>query len=99
MKEKDRTAMTEPLTTGQKIVAWWETSTSASEPADLAEKIDAELDRIQRLSDIYNSNLTAAIADVDRLRAALRKIAGSMIGTGQNSRVLVEIAREALGDG
>ena len=36
--------------------------------------------------------------EVERLRAALQKIAGSMIGTGQNSRVLVEIAKEALND-
>ena len=40
---KDRTAQTEPLTIGQQIVAWWETSTIASEPADLADKIDAAL--------------------------------------------------------
>ena len=93
MKEKDRTAMTEPLTTGQKIVAWWETSTSVSEPADLAEKIDAELDRIQRLSDIYNSNLTAAIADVDRLRAALREIVEDDIDWWVTKR-----AKEALGE-
>lgn len=39
----DRTAQTPPLTLGQEIVAWWETSTSVSEPADLAERIDAEL--------------------------------------------------------
>lgn len=37
---RDRTARTEPLTIGQRIVAWWETTTSASEPADLAERID-----------------------------------------------------------
>ena len=37
---RDRTAQTDALTIGQRIVAWWETSTSASEPADLAEKID-----------------------------------------------------------
>lgn len=40
---RDRTAQTEPLTTGQQIVAWWETTTSASEPADLADKIDDAL--------------------------------------------------------
>jgi len=39
-----------------------------------------------------------AAGEIKRLREALLKIAGSMIGTGQNSRVLVEIAREALGD-
>ena len=39
----DRTAQTEPLTTGQQIVAWWETTTAASEPADLAAKIDDAL--------------------------------------------------------
>lgn len=43
-RAKDRTAQTEPLTEGQKIVAWWETSTSASEPADLADKIDDAID-------------------------------------------------------
>ena len=37
-------------------------------------------------------------AEIKRLREALLKIAGSMIGTGQNSRVLVEIAKEALGE-
>jgi len=47
MKEKDRTAMTDPLTTGQEIVAWWETSTSVSEPADLADRIDAEIERLR----------------------------------------------------
>ena len=47
MSDRDRTAMTEPLTTGQQIVAWWETSTSASEPADLADKIDAEIERLR----------------------------------------------------
>ena len=47
MSEKDRTATTEPLTTGQRIVAWWETSTSASEPADLADKIDEEIERLR----------------------------------------------------
>lgn len=41
--EQDRTAQTEPLTDGQKIVAWWESTTSASEPADLADKIDEAL--------------------------------------------------------
>jgi hypothetical protein len=37
----DRTAQTEPLTTGQSIVAKWESPASPwSEPADLAEAID-----------------------------------------------------------
>ena len=37
----DRTAQTEPLTTGQSIVAKWEGPASPwSEPADLAEAID-----------------------------------------------------------
>jgi len=47
LSEKDRTGMTEPLTTGQQIVAWWETSTSASEPADLADRIDGEIERLR----------------------------------------------------
>jgi hypothetical protein len=46
-EDRDRTAMAEPLTPGQQIVAWWETSTSASEPADLADKIDAEIERLR----------------------------------------------------
>lgn len=38
---RDRTAQTEPLTTGQKLVARWESADSGwSEPADLAEAID-----------------------------------------------------------
>jgi len=38
---RDRTAMTEPLTTGQSLVARWEgTNSGWSEPADLAEAID-----------------------------------------------------------
>jgi hypothetical protein len=38
---RDRTAMTEPLTTGQSLVARWEgTDSGWSEPADLAEAID-----------------------------------------------------------
>lgn len=40
---RDRTAQTGPLTVGQQIVAWWETTTSASEPADLADKIDVAI--------------------------------------------------------
>lgn len=40
---RDRTAQTGPLTIGQQIVEWWESSTSASEPADLAERIDAAI--------------------------------------------------------
>ena len=47
MIEMDRTAMTDRLTTGQEIVVWWETSTSVSEPADLADRIDAELERLR----------------------------------------------------
>ena len=38
---RDRTAMTEPLTIGQRLVARWEGLNSGwSEPADLAEAID-----------------------------------------------------------
>jgi hypothetical protein len=56
--EKDRTAMTEPLTTGQEIVAWWETSPAASEPADLADKIDGELERLRAaLREIADMNV------------------------------------------
>lgn len=41
----DRTAMTEPLTLGQRIVAKWEGPASDwSEPADLADGIDAAID-------------------------------------------------------
>lgn len=41
---RDRTAMTEPLTVGQQIVAKWESLESGwSEPADLADGIDAAL--------------------------------------------------------
>jgi hypothetical protein len=58
MKEKDRTAMTEPLTTGQKIVAWWETSTSVSEPADLADRIDGEIEPLRAaLREIVEDNI------------------------------------------
>jgi len=43
---RDRTAMTEPLTTGQQIVAKWEGPPSGwSEPADLAEAIDDAIAR------------------------------------------------------
>ena len=39
---RDRTAMTEPLTIGQQLVARWESVNGGwSEPADLAEAIDA----------------------------------------------------------
>lgn len=42
--ERDRTSTTEPLTIGQQIVAKWESLNSGwSEPADLAEAIDAAL--------------------------------------------------------
>ena len=49
----DRTAMTEPLTIGQQLVARWEGPSSGwSEPADLAEAIDAaiaaEIERLQK---------------------------------------------------
>jgi hypothetical protein len=41
---RDRTAMTEPLTIGQRLVARWEGPSSGwSEPADLAEAIDAAI--------------------------------------------------------
>jgi hypothetical protein len=41
MMPRDRTAQTEPLTTGQKLVARWESQNSGwAEPADLAEAID-----------------------------------------------------------
>lgn len=40
---RDRTAVTEPLTVGQKLVAQWETGAGMSEPADLAEAIDRAL--------------------------------------------------------
>jgi len=41
---RDRTAQTEPLTIGQRIVARWESIDSGwSEPADLAEAIDAAI--------------------------------------------------------
>jgi hypothetical protein len=41
---RDRTAMTEPLTIGQQLVARWESVNSGwSEPADLAEAIDAAI--------------------------------------------------------
>ena len=41
---RDRTAMTEPLTIGQQLVARWEGVNSGwSEPADLAEAIDAAI--------------------------------------------------------
>lgn len=47
-RAKDRTAQSEPLTTGQQIVAWWETTATASEPADLADKIDDAIDEAFR---------------------------------------------------
>jgi hypothetical protein len=37
---RDRTAQTEPLTVGQRIVAKWEGLNGWTEPADLAEGID-----------------------------------------------------------
>lgn len=41
---RDRTAQTEPLTIGQQLVARWEGPASGwSEPADLAEAIDATI--------------------------------------------------------
>jgi hypothetical protein len=58
MKEKNRTATTEPLTTGQQIVAWWETSTSVSEPADLADRIDGEIEPLRAaLREIVEDNI------------------------------------------
>lgn len=73
MSDRDRTAMTEPLTTGQQIVAWWETSTSASEPADLAEKIDDALE-------LADKNYVRVVKESERLRAALREIEGLLQG-------------------
>ena len=54
----DRTAQTEPLTTGQSIVAKWEGPASSwSEPADLAEAIDkaiaAEREACAKIADNY----------------------------------------------
>jgi hypothetical protein len=39
-QDRDRTAQTEPLTTGQQIVAKWEGLNGWTEPADLAQGID-----------------------------------------------------------
>ena len=95
--DKDRTGMTDPLTTGQQIVAWWETSTSASEPADLADRIDGEIDRLRdRLHD------EASLAEdrkleIERLRAALREIA-DIPHTPLNGQLCQNLAKEALGE-
>jgi hypothetical protein len=42
-RSTDRTAQTEPLTPGQRVVAAWEMS-PIGEPADLADMIDDEID-------------------------------------------------------
>lgn len=47
-------------------------------------------------ADVAEEVLTEAADEIERLRAALQKIAGSHIGMGRNQRILVEIAREAL---
>ena len=101
LSEKDRTGMTEPLTTGQQIVAWWETSTSASEPADLAEKIDEEIERLRdRLHD------EASLAEdrkleIERLRAALRETVEAYERSQDfllPDAYIIKRAKEALGD-
>ena len=62
MTDTDRTAQTEPLTTGQQIVAKWEGLDSGwTEPADLAEGIDnaitaarkAALEEAAKVADLY----------------------------------------------
>jgi hypothetical protein len=71
---RDRAAMTEPLTIGQQLVARWEGVNSGwSEPADLAEAIDAaiaaEREACARICDsMPNSNGAAACA-ADEIRA------------------------------
>ena len=79
MSDRDRTAMTDPLTKGQEIVAWWETSPAATEPADLADKIDAEIKRIRAGYEAAKKSQRGAEAayekaeaEIERLRAALR---------------------------
>jgi len=93
--------MTDPLTTGQQIVAWWETSTSASEPADLAEKIDEEIERLRdRLHD------EASLAEdrkleIERLRAALRETVEAYERSQDfllPDAYIIKRAKEALGD-
>jgi hypothetical protein len=78
MIEKDRTAMTEPLTTGQRIVAWWETSPTASEPADLADKIDGELERLRAaLRKLRDCDWVITLPDrMDAVRAIAREALG-----------------------
>jgi hypothetical protein len=84
-EDRDRTAMAEPLTPGQQIVAWWETSTSASEPADLADKIDAEIERLKAAlreiasDDLYMRN-GASWHDVAKMQDGVRQIAREALG-------------------
>lgn len=70
---RDRTAMTEPLTTGQRLVARWESANSGwSEPADLAEAIDkaiaAERERCCVIVFSHCSLHTVAQRTVDAIR-------------------------------
>lgn len=53
--------LTELLTTGQRIVAWWETTTAESEPADLAAKIDDALD--DAINDAFRQGQLSTLPD------------------------------------
>lgn len=79
---RDRTAQTGPLTTGQQIVAWWETSTSASEPADLAERIDAEIvaerERCAKICDHYVTPHGRAGSAPDFLEGVAKQLAAAI---------------------
>lgn len=62
MTDRDRTALTKPLTTGQRIVAKWESLNSGwSEPADLAEGIDdaiaAALEEAAKVADEHHTRI------------------------------------------
>lgn len=61
----DPTAQTEPLTTGQQIVSWWEKST-VSEPCELAQKIDGALasmkEQCARVAERFSGGSSVAAA-------------------------------------
>jgi len=71
---RDRTAQTEPLTIGQSIVAKWEGPAGPwTEPADLAEAIDAaiaaEREACAKIADTYDKWIADQVAAEIRARS------------------------------
>lgn len=71
----DRTATTEPLTIGQQLVARWEGLDSGwSEPADLAEAIDAAIGRARMEDGMMIDALRREVSHVREKLATVHRL-------------------------